>query len=838
VDARSVLTIVRRCISVIFLVFLTLAETPQTEFLSDPADLLKYISAIRHSDLSRALKLADTASTTTRGSPADRWRLQLLDAELRLDTLGGPDDKIISAVLNLLKLPVPSDVPSIEAAARFASIRGYVAQIEGKWKDAAGFYAKAATGIPVLNNDPCWKAELLVHHQAQTLRHLDQRPDVSSLLKRAARETEACPDKYWGTSAPNIQGNAFNDQFQQYDRAVTQFQACFGLAKANKFKQLIAFCAANAALAYYNLGDYDNSLQMSDQANQYYVLIKEPNNKQRAAWGVTQGHRARTYLALGELDQAAGLYKEATRIANETSDRLNVIRWRNELTSVYIQKGELEAAEALNRQVLKEASSDDLAVMADAMLNAAVLSRLMGDFDDALKKLDRIQQKSVENRQTLAPKVIWNMHTERARNFAGLNLVSRARYEFDAALRTADTAHRALLKDYDRLTFVSQLRNVYQSYVAFLIDRKLTGEALALAESSHARLLAEKLNNTKTQSSFATFASIARARNAVILSYFTAPVRSYMWVTTAAGSEVFVLPSETELRKLVKRHNEPILEERSIAEDQAGRELYARLIAPAANSIPANANVVVIPDGPLCDLNFETLIPPGPAPHYWIESATLTISPSLKLLAAEAPRAIEPRSVLAIGGAVQVDPGLQPIGDNELRAIKEIYGAKCDLLSGAHATPMSFTNAHPEHYSLIHFSAHAIQYPQSPLDSYIALSPGTDNGYRLYADEFTRIRLAADLVTLSACQSAGAKNVPGEGLVGLTWAVLSAGAHNVIASLWPVAAPATAGLMNRFYIHLHSGESPDRALRAAKLELITKLRATPYEWAAFQLYSR
>jgi CHAT domain-containing protein len=60
----------------------------------------------------------------------------------------------------------------------------------------------------------------------------------------------------------------------------------------------------------------------------------------------------------------------------------------------------------------------------------------------------------------------------------------------------------------------------------------------------------------------------------------------------------------------------------------------------------------------------------------------------------------------------------------------------------------------------------------------------------------------------------------------------------LIASLWPVAAPATAGLMNRFYIHLHSGESPDRALRAAKLEMIAKLRATPYEWHAFQLYSR
>jgi hypothetical protein len=206
---------------------------------------------------------------------------------------------------------------------------------------------------------------------------------------------------------------------------------------------------------------------------------------------------------------------------------------------VYIEKGELAAAEALNRQVLNEATSDDFAVMADAMLNAAELSRLKGDFHEALNKLDRLQQKSADNGQTLAPELIWNMHTERARNFAGLDFVPQARHEFDAALLTAETARRSFIKDYDRLTYVSQLRNVYQSYVAFLIDRKLTGEALAVAESSHARLLAEKLNRTQERSSFSGFASIARARNAVILSYFTAPLRSYMWVTTASRSEVF-----------------------------------------------------------------------------------------------------------------------------------------------------------------------------------------------------------------------------------------------------------------------------------------------------------
>ena len=123
------------------------------------------------------------------------------------------------------------------------------------------------------------------------------------------------------------------------------------------------------------------------------------------------------------------------------------------------------------------------------------------------------------------------------------------------------------------------------------------------------------------------------------------------------------------------------------------------------------------------------------------------------------------------------------------------------------------------------------------MNSYFVLSPGTDEGYKLYAHDLAKLRLGANLVILSACQSTG-KNVPGEGLVGLAWAVLRAGPHNVIASLWPVPASATAGLMSRFYSHLEAGESPSRALHSAKLDLAKTPGSTPYEWAAFQVYSR
>ena len=203
------------------------------------------------------------------------------------------------------------------------------------------------------------------------------------------------------------------------------------------------------------------------------------------------------------------------------------------------------------------------------------------------------------------------------------------------------------------------------------------------------------------------------------------------------------------------------------------------------------------------------------------------------------PHPLNPTSVLAVGAAIQAAPNLPPIPDKELQLIQQTYGEKCHLLKSAAATPSGFFESHPEQYSLIHFSTHAIANSHSPLSIPTSFfRPEPARGYKLYAHDLDQLHLKADLVTLSACQSAGAKNVPGEGLVGLTWAVLSTGSHNVVASLWEVGADATAKLMTRFYTHLHAGESPDRALHSAKLEIASGPHAIPFDWAAFQIYSR
>jgi CHAT domain-containing protein len=152
---------------------------------------------------------------------------------------------------------------------------------------------------------------------------------------------------------------------------------------------------------------------------------------------------------------------------------------------------------------------------------------------------------------------------------------------------------------------------------------------------------------------------------------------------------------------------------------------------------------------------------------------------------------------------------------------------------------MAYRAAHPGDYNLIHFAAHAVANAESPLNSAVLLSDAGE-GYKLYAKDVIDQELQADLVTISACHSAGAKSYAGEGLLGFTWAFLHAGAKNVIAGLWNADDEATAEIMDGFYARLVSGARPGEALRRAKLKLLRSpgpLRV-PYYWGALQLFTR
>ena len=114
----------------------------------------------------------------------------------------------------------------------------------------------------------------------------------------------------------------------------------------------------------------------------------------------------------------------------------------------------------------------------------------------------------------------------------------------------------------------------------------------------------------------------------------------------------------------------------------------------------------------------------------------------------------------------------------------------------------------------------------------LALAPGGGEDGFVTPGELARLRLAADLVVLSACRTAGGVVVDGEGVQGLTAPLLEAGARSVVATTWRVGDESTVDLVDRFYAGLARGLPVAEALQAAKLEAMLR-RAPPAAWAAF-----
>jgi CHAT domain-containing protein len=143
-------------------------------------------------------------------------------------------------------------------------------------------------------------------------------------------------------------------------------------------------------------------------------------------------------------------------------------------------------------------------------------------------------------------------------------------------------------------------------------------------------------------------------------------------------------------------------------------------------------------------------------------------------------------------------------------------------------------------YRFVHFASHGFLDEIKPSRSGILFSPAsssTEDGI-LQVGEIMRLKLNADLVTLSACSTGLGRLVNGEGVLGLTRAFFYAGARNVVVSLWNVNDSATAVLMKEFYANLSRGMDEKTALRKAKLRLLrdsNPLWRHPYYWAAFVL---
>ena len=335
-----------------------------------------------------------------------------------------------------------------------------------------------------------------------------------------------------------------------------------------------------------------------------------------------------------------------------------------------------------------------------------------------------------------------------------------------------------------------------------------------------------------------------------------------MFVLSEGGLKVFAAPSRKILQQQVIEYRK-VISDKDNHDFTLGNVLFKELVLPGLDK--GTRKIIFVPDDILNLLPFETLVSDEKTTRWLVQDHPISYVPSLSSLRElnrrrAASRMRPHKDLLAFG-----DPFYGANEDDRRNANQDIFQdfyanssvnffrlkfsgleiqkiaaafkpSRTDAFLRQDATEDRLKAEPLTDYRIIHFATHGLIDDKKPARSSIILAldrdPGED-GF-LQMREIFNLRMNADLVTLSACQTGLGPFIRGEGIEGLSRAFFYAGASSVLISLWAVNDEATYQLMERFYRHLMGSETPANALRQAKLEMIDSgVLSHPYYWAGF-----
>lgn len=316
--------------------------------------------------------------------------------------------------------------------------------------------------------------------------------------------------------------------------------------------------------------------------------------------------------------------------------------------------------------------------------------------------------------------------------------------------------------------------------------------------------------------------------NETLLEFYSTSKNWYVFVVTSRTIKVQKLPA-AELEKRIDSLRKHIAERSRKGFDNDSRVLYSQLFASVVPSI-RTTKLIIVPHGPLHYLPFAAI---SDGSQYLIDRFSIRMLPSASVLVFLKPVSTQgAHSALIIGNPKLNDPrfDLKYAQDEALAIGRIIPQSRILLRSEASKTNLLVWAGK---YSMVHLAVHGAFDQEKPLDSALLLAAeGPDNGLLRVGDIY-QLSLNADLVTLSACETAMGKVATGDDVIGFTRGFLHAGTRSLISSLWQVDDKATHDLMVDFYRNL-SRMNKDEALQKAQIK--TKRQyAHPYYWAAFLL---
>jgi CHAT domain-containing protein len=787
---------------------------------------------IAHGDYNTALSQVNLASAKfAADSPQWDWSFRIQKARIliarseakeALDVLNGP----LPASLNSTELPTLKKL--FEGNAQI-----YLQQFDKSQAELSEAEHLAASSHPrllsqVLNAQATLSASRGNYAEAE--REYTQALKLADEYGREDQKVVAQVGLAW---VATLQGH--------FDQAAERGQTALQLARSFGMQNHVATTLGNLGWNYSELGDFYTALEFFKQSAQ--ESARSGMSGRSAYWFTGM---ANAYIVLHQYALAEDLARSTLQRARESKNAEVTVTCLNTLADIMLHTHRDAEAEKFNQEALEivEAGQNKFSAL-DTWAMAGRIYTTRNDFASAEQMYERVLSDP-----SAGPVLRWVCYAGLARTKDDQGKYTEADRLFLQAISTIEEARQSVDHDELRLSFLTSGIAIYGQYIDFLMRRGRPRDALNEAELSRARTLGEGLNSssklTRTPSLRVPPQQLAQRFKATLLFYWLGERQSYLWVITPKQTAYFTLPAAAQIEPIVKSYDEALLKisDPLASANPDGQKLYSMLIEPAKKLIPANSHVILLPDGSLYSLNFETLIVPDPKPHYWIEDETLSTGSSLTLLASSGARPVpKEKTLFLVGDTISPNdnfPKLVQAADEMKDVERHFAESRTKVLSGIGATPAAYLSSDSRQYSYLHFVTHGTASRSRPLESAVILSKDKDeDSYKLYARDIVTRHLSAELVTISACNGAGTRAFSGEGLVGLSWAFLRAGAHNVIGALWEVSDTSTPQLMDGLYDGLSHGQDPATALRAAKLSLLhsDSVFRKPYYWAPFQLYS-
>ena len=585
-----------------------------------------------------------------------------------------------------------------------------------------------------------------------------------------------------------------------YAKALESFQQSLAIAQQIKNRRELAKVLLNLGGTYYFLGDHAKAIQYYEQA---WKISWNYINDARLLYAI-RGNEGLAYFQMGNIPRAIEFYQQYFKLTSAYSERRGEGVARNNLAIAQLQSGNLVEAEKNLLEGIKNWES--------------LRARL--DSNDAYK--------------------ISIFETQNA-IYSNLQKILVAQNKLEAALEIAER-----------------------------------GRARAFAELLARRLSPKSTSNTIAAPTIEQIKQIAKTQNATLVEYSiinenfkvqeklqTHESELYIWVIKPTGEIAF---KRSDLKPLWQQQNSStqnlvintresigvrgrgitVLERvDETTPSQRVQQLYQLLIQPIAELLPtaSESRVIFIPQGQLFLVPFAAL--QDAMGKYLIEKHTILTAPSIQVLDLTHQRRqqVSGKDVLVVGNPTM--PSIPPAVGEPPQQLPSLPGAEQEALAiaqllntqaitGNLATKAAILPKMAQ-ARLIHLATHGLldDFTGEGVPGAITLAPsGNDNGL-LTASEILTLKLNAELVVLSACDT-GRGRITGDGVIGLSRSLITAGVPTVIVSLWSVPDAPTVSLMTEFYRQRQQQPDKAKALRNAMLATM-KQHPQPRDWAAFTL---